>query len=132
MNVTYEMKAWIPPIVTLPSCACRPPYQAMPPTANAVMSCTIGRNRAESQAARKPARYISPVSSPNSVRLVSSRPRDFTTRTPLMFSAYAPVTLEFNLRTCRYSVNTLRLNRAAVSTSTGTIPNTTSASRQLM
>ena len=46
------MNAWMPPMVMPPTCACRPPYQTMLPSATALMICTAGRNSADSQAAR--------------------------------------------------------------------------------
>ena len=75
----------------------------MPPSATALMICTIGRNSADSHAARYAERYISPVSTLNSAVLASSRPSAFTTRTPVMFSLKRPVMRELSLRTLRYS-----------------------------
>ena len=74
------------------------------------MSCTAGRNSADSQAARYDAPYISFVSPVKSARLASSRPSAFTTRTPVMFWLYSPVILELILRTTRYCTRMRFLN----------------------
>ncbi len=52
MKTMYEMNAWMPPMLMAPSLALRPAYRITAAVANEAISCTVGRNSAENQAAR--------------------------------------------------------------------------------
>src|SRR5215212_4053368 len=102
------------------------------PIATAATICTVGRKRAESQAARKEALYILVVRPWNSFVFSSSRSRALTTRTPWKFSLNAPVIFEFVRRETRYSTRILLRNWTAIKTITGIAAETINASLQLI
>ena len=92
----------MPPIEIDKFWTCIPPYQTIAAKPNELINKTVGKKSADNQAARYPALYISLVSSPNSFKFSSSRPKALITRTPVIFSLYAPVIFELIFLTLRY------------------------------